>query len=143
MKALSIKQPWAYAVTHLGKDVENRTWRYPLSYRGLLLIHAAKKDDDGAELVVEERAGRRIVQADVHRGGLVGMARLVDMTEDYPSPWAIPGDLHIILADAIPLPFVPMKGALGLFDVTAAQLGQHRDAYLAARETLLSKAVPT
>lgn len=40
MLALSIHQPWAHAILHLGKSVENRTWSTP--YRGPLLIHAAK-----------------------------------------------------------------------------------------------------
>ncbi|MBL8866467.1 MAG: ASCH domain-containing protein, partial [Planctomycetia bacterium] len=40
MLALSIHQPWAHAILHFGKSVENRTWS--TSYRGPLLIHAAK-----------------------------------------------------------------------------------------------------
>ena len=43
MKALTIKQPWAYLIIHGGKDIENRTWR--TKYRGRILIHAAKADD--------------------------------------------------------------------------------------------------
>ena len=27
MKALSIRQPWAWAILHAGKDIENRDWR--------------------------------------------------------------------------------------------------------------------
>lgn len=40
-KALSIRQPWAHAICHLGKRVENRAWKHPPSYRGPLLIHAS------------------------------------------------------------------------------------------------------
>jgi hypothetical protein len=40
-KALSIRQPWAYAICHLSKRVENRAWKHPPSYRGPLLIHAS------------------------------------------------------------------------------------------------------
>jgi hypothetical protein len=40
MKALSIHQPWAWAILHAGKTVENRTWS--TKYRGPLLIHASK-----------------------------------------------------------------------------------------------------
>jgi hypothetical protein len=40
MKAVSIHQPWAHAILHLGKDVENRTWR--TNHRGPLLVHASK-----------------------------------------------------------------------------------------------------
>lgn len=40
MQAISVHQPWAWALLHAGKDVENRTW--PTSYRGPLAIHASK-----------------------------------------------------------------------------------------------------
>lgn len=40
MKALTICQPWAWAIAHAGKRVENRTW--PTRYRGPLAIHAGK-----------------------------------------------------------------------------------------------------
>ena len=38
MKALTIRQPWAWAIIFDGKDVENRSWN--TSYRGDLAIHA-------------------------------------------------------------------------------------------------------
>src|SRR5262245_5440028 len=40
MKALTLQNPWAWAVFHAGKNLENR-WR-PTSYRGPLLIHVGK-----------------------------------------------------------------------------------------------------
>jgi hypothetical protein len=39
LKAISVRQPWAHAIIHLGKDVENRPWRR--NYSGPLLIHAS------------------------------------------------------------------------------------------------------
>lgn len=44
MKALSIKQPWAYLICSGIKDVENRSWR--TNYRGKVLIHACAKWDN-------------------------------------------------------------------------------------------------
>lgn len=41
MKALSIQQPWAWAVVTGRKSIENRPWR--THFRGRLLIHAAKR----------------------------------------------------------------------------------------------------
>ncbi len=38
MKALTIGQPWAWAIIHGQKRIENRTWR--THYRGPLAIHA-------------------------------------------------------------------------------------------------------
>lgn len=40
MRAISIQQPWAWAILHAGKDVENRTWT--TRYRGEIAIHATR-----------------------------------------------------------------------------------------------------
>jgi hypothetical protein len=46
MRALTVQQPWAWAIVHGGKDVENRTQAW--SYRGPLAIHAgARWSEDG------------------------------------------------------------------------------------------------
>src|SRR5690349_14904511 len=41
MKALTVQQPWAWAIIHGGKDVENRTQAW--TYRGPLAIHAGQR----------------------------------------------------------------------------------------------------
>jgi hypothetical protein len=41
MKALTLRQPWAFCITHGTKRVENRTWG--TSHRGLLAIHAGAR----------------------------------------------------------------------------------------------------
>src|SRR4051794_10687341 len=41
MKALSVQQPWAWAIVHGGKDVENRRTGIVGTYRGPLAIHAS------------------------------------------------------------------------------------------------------
>jgi activating signal cointegrator 1 len=43
MKALTLHQPWAWAVAAGWKEVETRSWR--TDYRGPLAIHAGKKHD--------------------------------------------------------------------------------------------------
>ena len=43
MKVLSVRQPWAWALIHGGKDIENRDWK--TNYRGPLAIHAGQKFD--------------------------------------------------------------------------------------------------
>lgn len=37
---LSIRQPWAWAILHAGKDIENRDWA--TRFRGPFLVHAGK-----------------------------------------------------------------------------------------------------
>jgi activating signal cointegrator 1 len=49
MKAITLHEPWAWAVLHGWKEVETRSWS--TNYRGPLAIHAGKKRDvDGAML---------------------------------------------------------------------------------------------
>ena len=40
MKALSIRQPWAWLIVNGHKDIENRQWR--THFRGKIYVHAAK-----------------------------------------------------------------------------------------------------
>jgi hypothetical protein len=42
-RVLSIRQPWAWAITKGHKRVENRSWNTP--YRGTVYIHASSKTD--------------------------------------------------------------------------------------------------
>jgi hypothetical protein len=130
MKALSIRQPWAWAILHCGKDIENRDWKPHnpnLRFRGDFLIHTGKQpdskitDDDIDDLMRRAVAGgmsvAEIPKADQLRfGGIVGRARVVDVVRQHPSPWFF-GPFGLIIADAKPLPFVPWKGRLGFFEV--------------------------
>ena len=45
MRILTVRQPWAYAIVHLGKDVENRVRNIAGDYRGPVAIHAALAED--------------------------------------------------------------------------------------------------
>ncbi|WP_120338109.1 hypothetical protein [Cryobacterium soli] len=40
MRVITVKQPWAWAIVHGGKDVENRVRNLAGDYRGPLAIHA-------------------------------------------------------------------------------------------------------
>jgi hypothetical protein len=126
LPALSIRQPWAWFILHIGKDIENRTWRHPPRYRGPLLVHASKgmtKDEylDASEFALaavdDSYKGRGIVFPDykeMQRGGIVGMVDLVDVVTESESPWFM-GTLGFVLANPRPLPFTPCKGQLGFF----------------------------
>jgi hypothetical protein len=107
MRALSIRQPWAWAILAMGKDVENRGWS--TDYRGPLLIHASKRWD----LHVDDFDP----PAELPTGGIVGVVQLVSVTLVSPSRWAQPGCWHLVLEDPEPLDFHPCRGRPGLFDV--------------------------
>lgn len=145
MKALSIRQPWAWLILHAGKDIENRDWndRYSgLSDARLLveaefergigqfLIHAGvgctkAEYEDALETAHAISRVRPFPSglvmpalADLPRGGIVGRATLYDVVTEHPSPWFF-GRVGLVLRDAIALPFRPLKGVLGFFDVPA------------------------
>ena len=51
MKALTIRQPWAGAIVHQTKRVENRTWKLPAAHHGArILIHAGAQLDKNAQV---------------------------------------------------------------------------------------------
>jgi len=124
MKAISIRQPWAWAIMHAGKRIENRVWRARPSYRGPLLIHAAKgctRDEFMAGACRIKLASGVTVPplATMPRGALVATARLVDVidTSQSSDPWAVPGGIGLVLDDVRALEPIPWRGRLGLFDV--------------------------
>lgn len=47
-RILTVRQPWAWAIIHGGKTVENRVRNISGDYRGPVLIHAAKVNDTDA-----------------------------------------------------------------------------------------------
>jgi len=55
------------------------------------------------------------------RGGVVGMAEIVDCVTDYTSKW-FTGPHGYVLRNRKPLPFVKWRGALGLLEARPALL---------------------
>lgn len=133
IKALSIRQPWAWAITNAGKDIENRDW--PTRFRGPVCIHAAKsvpasEFKDAAEFISMAQRGSGQLRPKVHpwrslieKGGIIGVAEIVACVEASSSPWFM-GRYGFVLANVRPVPFIPVKGALGFFDWRKSLGGQ-------------------
>ena len=138
MKCLSGRQPWWWAILEAGKRIENRVWN--TSYRGPILLHAAKGctvDEYEDALVWMENRGLIDHVRDapplkaMQRGGIVGRARIAAVLPPHrfvcnhvisdlhgaDTRWHMPEQYGFVLVDVEPLPFTPMKGALGLFEV--------------------------
>ena len=122
MKALSLKQPWAWAVFN-GKDVENRTWK--TTFRGRFYIHASKGFDMAGWKWIAENENRLglvlpwYADRDFIRGAIIGEATLVDCVvgDANGSRWySGPNAFHLADANRYETP-VPYKGALKLFEV--------------------------
>lgn len=120
-KALSIMQPWAWLIVNRRKAIENRDW--PTKFRGPVCIHAGKKHDadalsdvlDGAHPVTGLSASFGLTLAEMKTGGIVGVADVVDCISESDNEWFV-GRYGFVLANQRPVPFIPVKGALGFFD---------------------------
>lgn len=136
MKAITLIQPWSYAVAHLGKPVENRTWCPPRQVVGQrIAIHAGKKLDEDACVTVALRLMGQpqdlpdtfvhgAVEAVATLAGFVvvenGHARAfgrADVRLMNSAWWVGPVGWHLTDVVALPKP-VPCRGAQGLWTLT-------------------------
>ncbi|MFA7504240.1 MAG: hypothetical protein WCZ28_06040 [Burkholderiaceae bacterium] len=122
--ALSARQPWAWALIHGGKDVENRG-EMAIRRGGMrtlvgkrIAIHAAK----GMTRAEYERARDFMASigvscpapADLERGGIIGSAFLASVVKEHTSPWFF-GPRGLCLIHPEPVPFIGARGELGMF----------------------------
>lgn len=119
LPALSINQPWAALIAHGLKDIENRDW--PTRFRGRFLIHAGLKIDgeahDDVDAGIHPVTGEPLDDAPpmaVARGGIIGLAEIVDCVEISASTWFV-GRYGFVIANARPIDLIPCVGALGFF----------------------------
>lgn len=78
-RILTVRQPWAWAIVHGGKTVENRVRNIAGDYRGPVLIHASKSFDDSAWATVEGLSQKRFMPEVDVRGAIIGLVDLVDV----------------------------------------------------------------
>ena len=122
MKGITIRQPWVELILQGRKPYEIRSWG--TSYRGPIMLHAAKALDKSALVALE------IDASSLFRGGFVGRAELKDcrpftradarvlrQNGAFVGKWSA-GRFAWELTNVCRLPaLVPFRGALGLFSV--------------------------
>lgn len=133
--ALSIRQPWVWAILNLDKRIENRTWSTKI--RGPICLHAAKgmKDSEFQDFIdflddirplpsdLEMRRRKtRILGELTPRGGIVATAELVDCGNHFAGDDWFHGPYGFKLANIQPVPFIKVRGLQQFFD-WRAQLG--------------------
>jgi hypothetical protein len=132
MRALSIRQPWAWLIVNGHKTIENRDWS--TAFRGPVLIHASltmtqKYHRELSAQMLADFAIELPAYDALERGGIVGVAEIVDCLTavdivDYGESFQrwFTGEHGFVIARARPLPFHPCKGALSFFDVRGVPL---------------------
>lgn len=128
IKALSLKQPYAWLIANGYLLVDDRTWG--TGYRGVMLIHASKG-------IYEEYYDYLVVNTDIPLpskdklgyGGVVGIAKLVlcarpdeipsTLTREQRSHFnGVPRDgFGFLFENAKPLELMPCPGKLGIFEI--------------------------
>jgi hypothetical protein len=127
MKALSIRQPWAWLVVNGWKNIENRECRF--KHRGPLLIHAAAwmtdADYEACRIFVDGICDDLAMPApaDLPRGGIVGEVVVLDCVDRHPSPW-FTGPWGLVMDEAVQCDLIKWRGMPGLFDVPCESLGK-------------------
>ena len=121
-RILSVRQPWAWAIVHGFKNIENRTWRS--RFRGRLFIHASmKQEDDDVGFVCRRIARIRGLPArrvrdgyfvELQLGAVIGAVTMVDCVETHASIW-FEGPHGFVFEDPCPLPVFPLRGKPGIF----------------------------
>lgn len=149
MRALTVRQPWAWAIVHGGKDVENRSRNVAGSYRGPVAIHAGLTEDVAAydDDMIREALGRVedswVLEEQLAVGAVLGVVDLVEVHE--PTEWCSwwgqsDAGVHLTLANPRPLARpVPCRGALGLWTLPPGV----RDVVLEQLITLAAPAAAT
>ncbi|MFI0349294.1 hypothetical protein [Actinomadura sp. 9N407] len=139
MQAISVQQPWAFAIARGGKAVSNQA--LPTAYRGPLLIHASLRVDlKACDSPLIQAAGWDPRDPLATIGAIIAMADLDDVCSAAVrdggcdcGPWAQPAAHHWRLTSvrALPRPII----ALGRTD-----LWQPSTALLTEVQTMLTTA---
>lgn len=143
MKALTVQQPWAWAIVHGGKNIENRVTGIVGAYRGPLAIHAGISPKS-RHLADEDHRLRRALAATSQPGAELAprpgseygaLIGVVDLVNEHAAPpasrccgvWADAGVHHLVLENPRPLDRpIAAKGRLGLWAPPAEVLDQLR-----------------
>ncbi|GAA3924180.1 hypothetical protein GCM10023085_01840 [Actinomadura viridis] len=132
MQAISVQQPWAFAIARGGKSISNQA--LPTAYRGPLLIHASMRVDlKACDSPLIRSAGWDPGDPLATIGAVIATADLDEVCSssllDRPScdcgPWAEPGFHHWRLTSvrALPRPIVAL-GRTSLWEPPAGLMNK-------------------
>ena len=120
--ALSVRQPWAWAILHGGKVIENRSAGSIRAGRmdcRTIALHAAsamKEDEYRWGLWRLAKHGVTCPRPDeLVRGAIIGQVDVVDIISESDSEW-FGGQMGLVLENPRPCTPIPATGALGYFE---------------------------
>ena len=122
MKAVTIRQPFAWAIAAGFKDIENRRWAPRVEPTELVAIHAAVAAPDADDVTrVQKRIGHRARVPEAYDcGAIVAVARVAKVVTSSRSAW-FSGPLGWVLEDVTPVRKpIDCKGQLGLWNLPSS-----------------------
>lgn len=132
MKALTLWQPWSWAIAHAGKRIENRTWKPPRWIIGQrIAIHAGKTLDLDACELLEYEDGVQLPEMYFHDPQKAFVQMAVESTaivkgwtagigDDHPQHRWFCGPIGWVFEDVVLAPpLISCRGRQGLWDLPA------------------------
>ena len=122
MKALSIRQPWAWLIVNGYKDIENRTWS--TDFRGRVYVHAGRKIKSGdfPEQRDYIRESRITLPEELPLGAIVGEVTITECLDVSSNPWFC-GPFGFLLSEPVAYDNpIPYRGQLGFFGVNDSEV---------------------
>ena len=122
MKALSIRQPWAWLIVNGYKDIENRTWS--TDFRGRVYVHAGRKIKSGdfPEQRDYIKQSGIFLPEEPPLGAIVGEVTITDCVDTSSSPWFCGPYGFLLSAPVAYKDPIPYRGQLGFFQVEEDKL---------------------
>ena len=111
---LTVKQPWAYCIMYLSKDIENRTRK--TNIRGTIAIHASKQIDHAAYYWLKAQGYELPSIEALTTGKILGTVEITDCVQEHISIWKEKDTWGYVLQN--PKPFsepIAAKGNLGFW----------------------------
>lgn len=118
MRALTVKQPWAWLIINGSKNIENRSWGPGKALGWRIAIHAGLRIDHRGYELARRLGVDPPPLSEIERGAIVGTVVVTGVVESSLSPWFI-GPKGWELADPRPCEPIPAKGRLGLWSIAA------------------------
>jgi hypothetical protein len=120
IKGLTLHRPWGYAISHLDKRVENRTWNCPLPIGTFIAIHNGQKWDKEGELFIRRQNASELFdhpsEENCPAGAIVAVAQFDGNVTESDSPWFC-GPVGWQLKNVVAInPIMGVKGQQGLWN---------------------------
>lgn len=119
--ALSVRQPWAWAIIHGGKTIENRSMGAiksgHMDCRRICIHAAASMKRDEYEWAVWRLDRHGVIcprPDDLVFGAIIGTVDVTDIITESTSEW-FGGQAGLVLKTPVAVSPIPAKGALGYF----------------------------